>query len=203
MDTFQILVFAGLAVMALITIVSLVWVFYLFGEIKNRPSPKNFKVEIESPQVLSADDLVLITREARESMQVVVTEATRELETALSATIAGLATKTEDMATITLAQEFEKYQTSLSALRDQTIKEFGDLQAQLDKRRDELVEDMEVRMQKERSERMDAFNERINDVVSSYLVESLDKGVDLGAQAGYVVRMLETHKEDIKKDVLS
>ena len=203
MDTFQILVFAGLAVMALITIVSLVWVFYLFGEIKNRPSPKNFKVEIESPQVLSADDLVLITREARESMQVVVSEATRELEAALSATIAGLATKTEDMATITLAQEFEKYQTSLSALRDQTIKEFGDLQTQLDKRRDELVEDMEARMQKERSERMDAFNERINDVVSSYLVESLDKGVDLGAQAGYVVRMLETHKEDIKKDVLS
>lgn len=203
MDTFQILVFAGLAVMAAIAIVSLVWVFYLSGELKNRPSPKHFQVEMESPQVFSPEDLVIITKEARESMAVVVGKASQDLESALAATIAGLTTKTEDMANITLTQEFEKYQTSLGALRDQTINEFNDLQKQLDKRREELVEDMEARMQRERSERMDAFNERINDVVSSYLVESLDKGVDLGAQAGYVVRMLETHKDDIKKDVLS
>jgi hypothetical protein len=189
--------------MAAITVISLVWVFYLGGELKNRPSPKHFQVEVESPQIFSPEDLVTINKEARDSMHIVVGKAAQELGDSLSATIASLTTKTEDMAKITLAQEFEKYQTTLGALRDETIKEFNELQKQLDKRREELTEDMEANVQKDREARMDAFNTRLGDVVSSYLVETLDKGVDLGAQAGYVVRMLETHKDEIKKDVLS
>ena len=203
MDTFQILVLAALGVMTVITVTSLVWVFYLSGALKNRPSPKHYQIAVESSKVFSPEDLVTISKEARESMHVVVDKAAGELSSSLSATIASLTTKTEDMAKITLAQEFEKYQTSLGALRDETIKEFGDLQQQLDKRRQELTEDMEANVLKDREARMEAFNARLGDVVSSYLVETLDKGVDLGAQAGYVVRMLETHKDEIKKDVLS
>lgn len=203
MDTFQILVFAGLIVMAAITIISLVWAVYLSGEIKNRPSPKTYAVTMKSPEVFAPEDMVMITKEARDSMHVVVDKAAAELGESLAATIASLTTRTEDMAKITLSQEFEKYQTSLAALRDETIKEFNDLQKQLDDRRNDLTQQMEDKVQKDRVERMDAFNARLGDVVSAYLVETLDKGVDLGAQAGYVVRMLETHKDDIKKDILS
>lgn len=203
MDTFQILVLVGLAVLAVITVISLAWAFYLGGEVNNRPSPKHYSVEVETPDVLSADDLQVISEKAFESMDGAVGKAAEELGAALTATIAGLTTKTEDMAKIAFAQEFEKYQTALEALREETIKEFADLQKQLDERRDQLMAGLELDVQKDREERMEAFNARINDVVSSYLVETLDKGVDLGAQAGYIVRMLESHKEDIKKDVLS
>lgn len=203
MDTFQVLVIIGLVAMGAITIVSLVWAFYLGAELRNRPAPKHYRVEIESPEVFSPEELVTISKEARESMRVVVDRAANELGQSLTATVASLTTKTADMANITLAQEFEKYQVSLAALRDETIKEFNELQGQLDKRREELAEKMEADVQHDRTERMDAFNARLGDVVSSYLVETLDKGVDLGAQAGYIVRMLEEHKEDIKKDVLS
>lgn len=203
MDTFQILATAGLLVMGAITIASLVWAFYLGGEVKNKPSPKYYKVEIETPEVFSATDLDHIGKKAHDSMYLVVDKAANELGAALTATITGLTNKTEDMAKVALAQEFEKYQTALEALREETIKEFGELQKQLDERRDELTAVMEEDVAKDREAKMDAFNARLGDVVSSYLVETLDKGVDLGAQAGYIVRMLESHKEDIKKDVLS
>ncbi len=202
MDTFQVLMYAGLLVMAAITIISTVWAFFLAGELRNRPSPRHYKVEVDSPEVFSKDELAVIGQEARNELHGVVARSASVLETALSSTIAGLTTKTEDMAKVTLTQEFEKYHTSLEALREETIKEFGALQHQLDEKRTELTADLEAQSTKLQVDRMDAFNAKLGDVVSSYLVETLDKGVDLGAQAGYVVKMLEAHKEDIKKDVL-
>lgn len=203
MDTSQIVLFGGLLAMAAVTVICLIWVFYLVGELKNRPSPKHYEVEIESPEVFTPEELVTISEEARQGLDVVVSKASSELESALASTIAGLTTKTEDMAKVTISQEFEKYQISLEALREETIKEFNGLQKQLDERRSDLIAQMEAKVQEDREARMDEFNTRLNDVVSSYLIETLDKGVDLGAQAGYVVRMLETHKDDIKQDVLS
>jgi hypothetical protein len=83
------------------------------------------------------------------------------------------------------------------------IREFSDLQKQLDERKVQLGVELEAAVRKDREERMDAFNMRLADVVSSYIVETLDKGVDLGAQSAYILHTLEQHKEDIKKDVLS
>ena len=107
------------------------------------------------------------------------------------------------MVTTALAQEFEKYQVSFAALREETIKDFTKLQKELDDDRVRLTEELESLVAKDREARMDAFNTRLGDVVSSYIVETLDKGIDLGAQSSYIMRTLEAHKEDMKKDVLS
>lgn len=203
MDTFQILVGAGLLVMAAMSAISLAWAFYLDGKLRNRPSPKHYEVQVQGAEVFSEEDLVTVGAQAREGLSEVVQKSADMLQASLSATISGLNTKAEDMITITLSQEFEKYQASLAALREETIKEFSDLQGQLDERRTQLSAALEAEVAKDREARMELFNARLGDVVSSYIVETLDKGVDLGAQSAYIVRTLETHKEDIKKDVLS
>jgi len=202
-DTFQVLVFASLLVMAVISAVSLAWAFYLDGKLRNRPSPKHYDVHVDGTKLFSEDDMAGVGAEAREGLQKTVVQSSELLRTSLAATIKGLNEKTEEMATMTLSQEFEKYQASFGALREETIKEFNDLQKQLDKRRGELMVELESLVAKDREERVDAFNARIADVVSSYLVEALDKGVDLGAQSKYIIYTLEAHKEDIKKDILS
>lgn len=203
MDTFQVLVFASLLVMASISAISLAWAFYLDGKLRNRPSPKTYDVHVEATKVFSEDDIAMVGKEARAGLRQAVSKSSELLQTSLATTISGLAIKTEEMATITLSQEFEKYQTSFAALREETIKEFNDLQKQLEQRRAELTVELEDQVARDREARTDAFNERIADVVSSYLVEALDKGVDLGAQSKYIIHTLEAHKEDIKKDILS
>lgn len=203
MDTFQILTFASLLFMAIVSIASLGWAFFLDGKFRNRPSPKHYSVHVEGTKVFSEQDLAAAREEARAGLSKAVAESSGLVRSSLAATINSLGEKAEEMATITLGQEFEKYQTSFAALREETIKEFADLQKQLDKRRDEITTQMEDTFNKSQEERIDAFNARIADVVSSYLVEALDKGVDLGAQSKYIIHTLEAHKEDIKKDILA
>lgn len=203
MDTFQVLVFASLLVMASISAVSLAWAFYLDGKLRNRPSPKHYDVRIDGTKLFSEEDMAGVGADAKEGLHEAVVQSSELLRSSLATTIKGLTEKTEEMATMTLSQEFEKYQASFGALREETIKEFNNLEKQLEQRRAELTVELEKLVAKDREERVDAFNARIADVVSSYLVEALDKGVDLGAQSKYIVHTLEAHKEDIKKDILS
>lgn len=203
MDTFQVLVLAGLLIMAAVSVISFAWVFYLDGKLRSRPSPKTYEVHIEGTKVFNDEDMDAARNEAREGLHNVVTRSAELLQASLAGTISGLSSKAEEMASITLTQEFEKYQISFAALREETVKEFNDLQKQLDQRRKDLSVELEDMVARDREERMDAFNARIADVVSSYLVEALDKGVDLGAQSKYIIHTLEAHKEDIKKDILA
>jgi len=202
-DTLQIVMLAGLILMACISFASLAWASFLDGKYRNRPSPKHYAVHVEGVNVFSEEDIAAAKEEAQAGFRKALTDSVGAIEPALSSSISNISEKAEEMAKITLSQEFEKYQSSFAALREETIKEFGELQKQIDARRDQLVIDMEAQFKKQQAERMDAFNTRIADVVSSYLVEALDKGVDLGAQSKYIIHTLEAHKEDIKKDVLS
>ena len=203
MDTSQILLLAGLILIVVIIAVALVWIFYLDGKLRNRPAPQHYTVHLDGAKVFSEEEMAVVGKEAEEDLREIVARSAEQLEASLKATIAGLNTKTEEMATQTLSQEFEKYQASFEALREEMLREFNELQKQLDERRVQLGADMESAVRKDREARMDAFNARLADVVSSYIVETLDKGVDLGAQSAYILHTLEQHKEDIKKDVLS
>jgi hypothetical protein len=49
----------------------------------------------------------------------------------------------------------------------------------------------------------DKFDAKIGDVVSSYISESLGSGVDLGAQMQFILTSLESHKDEIRKDLLN
>jgi hypothetical protein len=108
-----------------------------------------------------------------------------------------------DTLSTNLLAEFEKYQVTLSGLRDETIKQFGKIQEELDHRRLELMEHMDRQVAEEHTKRVEAFNARLGDVVTSYIAESLGDQVDLGAQTSYILKVLEAHKEDIKRDVIT
>ena len=202
MDSVQTWVIVGVLAMAAITLLVLIWTFFFSGSVK-RPVEKHVEVHVESADLLSKADIASLSRDAKEGLSEAVQLSSESLQEKLTEAIAQLSKKTEEMANLTLSQEFEQYQVSLAALRDETIKDFSELQKQLDDRRNQLLLELESHVAADREKRMDQFNARLGDVVSSYLVETLDKGVDLGAQSAYIVRTLESHKEDIKKDVLT
>lgn len=203
MDTLQLVLVIGLIAMVIINAVSLWWAMRLNAQLHNRPQPKVYEVKVNAAEVMADIDIATVEKLTRQQLAKVAGEASLRFKKSLDNTVDQLSVKIGDMASNSLSGEFEKYQVSLQALRDQSIQEFSKLQKELDDRRTQLTEHLDKVIQTEGEKRLAALDTRMNDVVSSYLIESLGNQVDLGAQSAYIFETLEKHKEEIKKDILS
>jgi len=203
MDSLQFILVIGLIAMVAINAVSLLWAMKLNRELHSRPQPKVYEVKVDAHQVMADIDMTDIERLTKQQMSKVASEAGARFKESLDNTVDNLSVHVSDMANNSLAGEFEKYQVSLQALRDQSIQEFSKLQAELDTRRTQLTEHIDKIIQTEGEKRLSSLDERMNDVISSYLIESLGNQVDLGAQSAYIFETLHKHKDEIKRDILS
>ncbi len=203
MDSTQFILVAGLIIMALVNAATLFWAMYLDRRLRGRPVPKHYDVHVEGTKVFNETDLTEVQKRADAQMIHAVEIASQRLEKSVSAGVDQLAAHVNDVASDSVRQEFDKYQASLRALNNQTVEQFAQIQTDLQKQRAELLQQLQTEVTKERERRLASFNERINDVVSSYLAETLGSRVDLGAQSAYIFEQLEKHKDDIKRDILT
>lgn len=200
MDGFQ---FSLIAVLVLINIAVLTWASVQDRRARQKPTPKIYEIHLEGTKVFSDVDLAEIQKAAKSQLQTAAADAAERLQKSLNNSVDQVAADINDSLSTDLTAEFEKYQVSLSALRDQTIEQFSKIQEELDHRRLELVEHLDRQVAAEQEKRLSHFDDRINDVVTSYIAESLGNEVDLGAQTQYIIGALEANKEQIKKDVMS
>lgn len=200
MDGLQIWV---IVVLVVINMGTLMWASYQDRKARSKPTPKIYDIHLEGTKVFSDVDLAEIQKAAQSQLQSAAAEAAQRLQKSLNNSVDQVAADINDTLSTNLSAEFEKYQVSLSALRDQTIEQFGKIQQELDHKRVELTEHLERQVAAEQEKRLAHFDERINDVVTSYIAESLGNQVDLGAQTDYILGTLEANKEQIKKDILS
>jgi hypothetical protein len=203
LDATQLILVAGLIVMAVVNAVTLLWAMYLDRRLRGRPVPKHYDVHVEGAKVFSEPDLAEIQKRADAQLLHAVEIASQRLEKSVSDGVDKLAAHVNDVAGESIAQEFDKYQASLRALNNQTVDQFAKIQTDLETQRTELLKQLQQEVLLERERRLAKFNERINDVVSSYLAETLGNRVDLGAQMPFILEQLEKNKEDIKRDILT
>lgn len=201
MDNFELVLVGGLVLLAVVNAASLVWAFYLDQKLRSRPTPKVYEVHIEGSRVFSEIDLAAVEQQAKGELQGATHEAAQKMQDTLKVAIGRIAEHVDEMTTTTLNQEFEKYQVSLQALREQSITEFTKLQAELNDRRQRMLEALEKQVTAEQAKRMEQFDSKLNDIVSSYIVESLGSQVDLGAQMVHILQNLQQNKDTIKKDL--
>lgn len=203
MDTLQLTLIVALIVMAFINTGSLIWAFYLDHKLRGRPTPKVYNITVDGTKAFKDIDLAEVQVHAQAQLTKASQDAAQKMQAQLTTTIGKIAEHIDEMTNSTLNQEFEKYQVSLQALREQSITEFSKMQKELDERRVRLIEALEKEAQAEIGRRVDQFNSRLNDVVSNYLAESLGNDVDLGSQMVHILQTLQQHKEDIKRDIQS
>jgi hypothetical protein len=203
LDATQFSLIGALVVLVLVNLAALVWASLQDRKARAKPQPKIYEIHLEGTKVFSDVELAEIQKQAKDQLASAARDAAVRLQKSLNNSVDQVAANINESLGTDLRAEFEKYQVSLSALRDQTVGEFTKIQQELDHRKLELLEHLEREIADERARRVDAFNTRLGDVVSSYLTESLGNQVDLGAQTTYIVQVLEEHKEDIKRDVLS
>lgn len=199
MDTLQLALILGLIVMGVINAASLVWASYLDHKLRGRPVPKHYDVHVEGTKVFPEMDMQTVEAKAEQLLVQAVGNAANKLQVSMDATAETMAKHIQD----TTNHELEKYHVNLQALSEQSALSFSKLQDEVNTRRAELMKQLDEEIRTEHTKRMDAFNAKLNDVVASYLSESLGSQVDLGAEATYIFEVLETHKEDIKRDVLA
>lgn len=202
MDTFSLNTTIGFIVMAIISLVSLLWAISLNNKLSRRPSPKVYEVKVDSSKIFTDTDMEDIQEQAHKQLEGIAEQAASRLQQSLNNTVDGISARLSDMIETSLSQEFEKYQVSLEALREQSIEEFSKLQKELDTRRNQFSEQLDKKVVEEFKKRMELFDGRLNDVVSAYMIESLGDQVDLGAQTNYIISSLENHKAELKKDIL-
>lgn len=203
MDSLELILVAGLIGMALVNAASLVWAFYLDGRLRQRPVPKHYDIHIDGSKIFSEVDLAAVEVQAREQLKKSAEEAARKLQESVAENTDDIAGRLKETADEALQAELEKYRINLEELHTSSINQFSEVQKEVDNKRVELLKELDADIAKERERRMDKFNERINDVVANYLAESLGNQVDLGAQGRYILRSLQEHKDEIKKDVLA
>lgn len=203
MDSSQLILVAGLIIMAIVNAATLFWAMYLDRRLRGRPVPKHYDVHVDGAKVFGQPDIAKVQEKADAQLLHAVEIASQRLEKSVSDGVDKLAAHVNDVAADSIAQEFDKYQASLRALNNQTVEQFAKIQTDLETQRAELLKQLQEEVLLERERRLAKFNDRINDVVSSYLSETLGNRVDLGSQMPYIFEQLEKHKTDIKRDILT
>jgi hypothetical protein len=149
---------------------------------------------------------------AEVNFQSVLDKAAHSLEHDLQLTSAELNKQLEKLGNTILNDEMQQYhaslellvthaETTLKSTADAVANHQADLQAKLLARQVELESQLTADMVAEKAQLTQLLDTKLADAVTSFLTETLQHNVDLGAQSNYLTAMLEDHKSDIIKSV--
>lgn len=158
----------------------------------------------QAPKVeLDATAAAALKQELETAYRRQIQELTGTFAQDLAATSKKLSDQVERLTTEVISTELEQYQATMDQVRGIADQAAAQIKAAMEQQQAGLQQAVEQAVAAERDQRLAQIDSRLSQIISSYLVESLGSGVDLGAQADYIVQSLESHKEDIKKDLSS
>lgn len=202
MNSFEVVLVAIAAAMVVLNIVCITVIVNLRKRVPKHITNR-YRVDVESPKVFTHEEMSIIARSAKADLAQVVHSATKELKDMLSTTTQTIDRSVRELALETLQKEAEAYKNGLSELRQKTLEEFSAERESFSKDKQRQLSELEDFLKEQKEKELERFFSRLNDVVSSYLADSLDQRVDFGAQLDYVIASLEENKDAIKKDILA
>ena len=137
-----------------------------------------------------------------------------ELEHDLGTTRHQLSKDLHNLGSKLISDEMGRYREKLLQLREQTekaltstqeeiLQEQSALRTGIAEKRASLEQELEQRIAEEQQHLIDQIDTKISDAVASFLEETLQYNVDLGAQQSYLIKSLDEHKEDLKRSIRS
>lgn len=138
---------------------------------------------------------------AQANLQTVLDRAAAQLTRDLNSTEARLTKQMEKLGTDIVGKEMERYHAELDKLRQEASQATGGAQAELNQHQAELKAKMAEEVEAEKQRLLQQLDTKLADAVTSFLLETLQHNVDLGAQSDYLIAMLDEHKDDFKRRV--
>lgn len=150
---------------------------------------------------------------AQNNFQKVLEKSATELQRDLGSISEKLNRQLEKLGSNIVNSESERYQKTIEELRKQaetTIKDAtadvndhkADINTKLAARQAELEENLKQKLADEQTLLIKQIDTKLADAVISFLTETMQHNVDLGAQGDYLVSMLEEHKDDLRKEAV-
>ncbi|HSX28683.1 MAG TPA: hypothetical protein VLF60_04515 [Candidatus Saccharimonadales bacterium] len=177
------------------------WALRLRQELRLRPTAKHYTIHLDGTKFFADIDEAEVRHLVHDKLMASAAKAAERFEHALNEAVPKLLSNVSDMNAKALAAEFEKSQASLKNLNSEILQEHAALQQEVTARRTELMDALDKEIVAQYQQRLADFDQRFNDVVSSFIVESFGPDVDLSAQTNYILQQLEQHKEQIKQDI--
>lgn len=193
----EIIILSGLLVMLTIVVI-----IQSLGMRKLRRHQRELQAA-PKPLKISEPSAAELDAKLKAAYEVKITEATQTFGTDLTSTSKRLSEQVSRLTTTVIEEELEAYQKTLEGVRQTATQAMEQIHQAVEHQRVELRQGMEAELATEKKFLADKFDAKIGDVVASYISESLGSGVDLGAQMQFILTSLESHKEEIRKDLLN
>lgn len=153
-----------------------------------------------------------IIEEAEENFMSQLNQSVAELQRDLKATSTRLNQQLQQLGSEVAISERGRYYNTLEELRKRTETALNAAQSEIESHQAEIKTKMSEtlaaeqqrqvqELQAERQRLIKQIDTKLADAVGTFLTETLQHNVDLGAQAAYLTAILEEHKADFKQEV--
>lgn len=138
---------------------------------------------------------------AEADFRAVLEKSTHELQQDLEGTTEGLNKELAKLGDEVVRSETERYHTMLEALRTQAETVITTAQTDIKDHQTDLKTKLDENITAEKQRLIAQLDTKLADAVTSFLTESLQHNVDLGAQIPYMLANLEEHKAELIKGI--
>lgn len=138
---------------------------------------------------------------AQKQYQAVLNRAATELQTDLTTTATAIQKDVEKLGNETTAKELEHYRATIAGLEKQTTDTINGMHQEITSHQEDLKAKLTESVEAEKQRLVAQVNTKLADAVASFLSETLQHNVDLGAQVPYLTSVLEEHKAELAKEI--
>ena len=138
---------------------------------------------------------------AQSDFKAILDKSANELQTDLQTTATELNKQLEKLGDAVVTSETERYKTMLEALRVQAETVITTAQTDIKDHQTDLKAKLTDNITAEQQRLVAQLDTKLADAVSSFLTETLQHNVDLGAQVPYMLATLEEHKAELIKGI--
>lgn len=153
-----------------------------------------------------------LLRTAQTNFESILNRTASELQHDLKATSLHLDQQLEKLGTKIVSDEMERYHVNLEQLRKQAESAITtaqtditshqtDIKAKLTEQQTALEAQLAEKIAAEEAKILERIDTKLGDAVTSFLMETLQHNIDLGAQSDYLIAMLDEHKAELTKGV--
>ena len=108
----------------------------------------------------------------------------------------------KNLSSMVIADELERYREGLVQLRQQAMAGLSGVEQAVEQQRQARQAAIEAEVKAEKQRLLQQIDTKLNDAVSSFLLETLQHNIDLGAQNAYLMAILDEHKAELKQQVM-
>lgn len=197
----------------LIGVLSTIAVRHAYAHFKPAPKPTTKTHHPALAVALPTETKEQLVQEAQEKFHDILDHSAYEFQHSLRSTATQLNTQLEHLGGEIVSNELNRYRLSLDELREQAKNAFATAESEISShqaeieqalvaRRKELETKLVEEVAAEKQKLIAQMDAHLSDAVVSFIIETLQHNVDLGAQTPYLTNLLEENKEQLKKEVV-